>query len=624
MVWNRARAQRRKAARKALLPLLLANFAVTLGIAYQYVLQVPELSGPSEYVFLHLAWISNFVLLYLAVGLVLSAVLLCFPGKRTFVLLTTVVFGALQLFTVVDAAIYRIFRFHFNGMVWNLFRTEGAWDSVRVGSYTLAFGGALLLGFVAFELLAASRSYRWALQVGGASGKWARWLVLTGCLVVVSDKVIYAAADIHDNLAVLRFSKVFPLYQPFTAKRFVERVFGYKPQRDSVDFGGRRGNGLDYPKEPLTRGTAGSTPNILWIVVDAWRYDMLSPEVTPHTWAFAQRSLVFQKHYSGGNASRFGVFSMFYGLYGYYWHQFLAERQSPVFLDELARLGYDFKILSSTRLTYPEFRRTAFVRIPEAVEDELGGEDAAVKDPKLAKRFLEWLELRDPGKPFFSFLFFDAPHGPYSYPDAFDRFVPSRKTANYVTVGERDMLPLKNSYRNAIHFDDHLIGEILRALEKRGFLSNTVVLISGDHGEEFFESGYYGHTSAFSREQTGVPLVLYVPGREHERIEYRTSHLDLVPTMMELLGYTTPPGAFSAGKSLLDGKGHDFVVSSGWDDGAIIDEAGVIVFSTETYKASRFEVRDPDYRLVEDGRQRLPGQARQLAAVAEGFRRFLK
>lgn len=624
MIEPTPRRERSRNAVRALWPLLLANFALTLVIAYQYVLRAPEVSGGAQYLYLRLAWVSNFALLYVVVGVALTVLCAAFPAKRSFVLLTGPLLLLLNAATFADAVVYRIFRFHINGMVINLFQTEGAWDSVHLGPVTLGSFLLLIAGAAFLEFWAAARLHRWANSGGRIPRRWAVVAVLATVAVIASEKVLYAAADLRDDLNVTRFSKVFPLFQPLTVKRIAVKRFGYKlPQREGPSLGDKA-TGLRYPREKLSRTASGQRPNIVWILVDAWRSDMLNPETSPNLWRFAQRSLVFQDHYSGGNATRFGVFSLFYGVYGYYWHQFLGERQSPVLIDELLGLGYDFKILSSTRLSFPEFRKTAFVRIPEAIEDELGGEGAAYRDPKLAARFIDWVGNRKPDRPFFAFLFFDAPHGPYDYPPEFERFQPSKKTPNYVTIGRRDMVPLKNSYRNAIAFDDELVGKVVDALEKKGLLRNTIVVISADHGEEFYESGYYGHTSAFSRQQTQVPLILYLPGTPHREITYRTSHLDLVPTTLGLLGYTTPPAAYCQGKSLLDGAGDPFVVSSGWNDGAIIDGEGTIVFSTETYNSSRFEVRDRSYRRVEDWRAALKGRSGELAAVAKGFRDFVK
>src|SRR5439155_1407290 len=76
--------------------------------------------------------------------------------------------------------------------------------------------------------------------------------------------------------------------------------------------------------------------------------------------------------------------------------------------------------------------------------------------------------------------------------------------------GER-RLRVYNRYRNAVHYADSLVGTMLDALVRRGLLDDTIVLVTGDHGEEFNEHGYWGHNGAFTPDQVHVPLVLHLP-----------------------------------------------------------------------------------------------------------------
>ena len=75
--------------------------------------------------------------------------------------------------------------------------------------------------------------------------------------------------------------------------------------------------------------------------------------------------------------------------------------------------GYDFSILSSTRLAFPEFRNTAFVRIPQFIEDEVSKGSTAGRDRIITEKFLRFLRNRKSDKPFFAFLFYDSTHQPY-------------------------------------------------------------------------------------------------------------------------------------------------------------------------------------------------------------------
>src|SRR5689334_9830021 len=86
---------------------------------------------------------------------------------------------------------------------------------------------------------------------------------------------------------------------------------------------------------------------------------------------------------------------------------------------------------------------------------------------------------------------------------------------------------VRNRYKNALHYVDGVAGGMLDALEKSGALENTIVLITGDHGEEFAENGHWGHTSNFAPEQVAVPLLLRGPGIARGIETRPTSHVDV-------------------------------------------------------------------------------------------------
>ena len=283
-------------------------------------------------------------------------------------------------------------------------------------------------------------------------------------LVILVDKGIYAYSDITNNVSYIKAKQLFPLYQPLTIKHFAEKTLKMKVDREESFRIDAKNSMLTYPKEGLTfRQT--KKPNVLIIIMDAWRYDMLNPETTPNCYAFSKEAQVFSNHFSGGNASRFGVFTLLYGVHGYYWQSFLAERRSSVLIDELQKHGYDFHILSSTRLTYPEFRKTAFINIPDKIYDNFEGKSSDVKDAQLAENYMQWLDTRKTKSPYFSFIFFDSPHGPYSFPVSYEKFKPSNKDINYLTLNKKDGTVLRNSYKNALLYDDSLVGEDHKQIE---------------------------------------------------------------------------------------------------------------------------------------------------------------
>lgn len=599
------------------------NICLSLGLNYTYIVLSTGWNKLLSIVFLHTALVSNILLIYLVVALPLFTLAIGSRYRTPLFILSVLILSTLHILNFIDIAIYRIFKFHINSMVLNLVFTEGTEDSLHLGFNTLATLAAIMVGIVAIEILLINKVF----HRFGPKPISKRCLSVTltiGLLMVLADKLTFAVSDLYNRSEVTRFSRVFPLYQPLTIRRLMQQHLGFKVDREEILQLDRSYSSLNYPKRPLTAPKQAALPNIVWIVIDGWRYDMLSEELTPNIWDFSKRSTVFTNHYSGSNASRFGIFALFYGIHGYYWYQFLSERQGPVFINQLKKLRYDFKIISSSKLTNPEFRRTAFIEIPEHIVDTLEGNRAEQKDPLLTTTFLSWLSTRDTSKPFFAFLFYDAPHGSYSYPDEFEKFTPSNKNPNYLTIGKKDSLTLLNSYKNAVYFDDSEIGKVLTSMENRGLWDNTILIITGDHGEEFYESGFWGHTSSFSTYQTKVPLLLYIPHKAPGKVDYLTSHIDIVATMLELLGYESDIPSYSQGQSLLEGQGHDYIVVSGWDDCAIIDSEHVLIFSFESYNLASWEVRDTQYLPLDNNREILKQKRSHIMNVVEGFGEFLK
>lgn len=88
---------------------------------------------------------------------------------------------------------------------------------------------------------------------------------------------------------------------------------------------------------------------------------------------------------------------------------------------------------------------------------------------------------------------------------------------------------------------------------------------------------------------TRVPLLLAIPGVEPARVQSLTSHVDVVPTLMALLGVENPTRDYALGLDLLAPGQRDWCLMADWEDLAIVDPLGKGVFPvrsstfTETY-----------------------------------------
>jgi choline-sulfatase len=107
----------------------------------------------------------------------------------------------------------------------------------------------------------------------------------------------------------------------------------------------------------------------------------------------------------------------------------------------------------------------------------------------------------------------------------------------------------RDKYDSEVWFTDLHIGKLLDWAKLQPWWSRTALIITGDHGEAFGEHGQYRHAFEIWENLVRVPLIVYVPGTKPQRITQRRSHIDLAPTVMELLGQAPLPQFL--GKSLV-------------------------------------------------------------------------
>jgi hypothetical protein len=323
-------------------------------------------------------------------------------------------------------------------------------------------------------------------------------------------------------------------------------------------------------------------------MAESLRADMLNPKVMPQSWAFSQKAIRFDHHYSGGNGTRMALFAAFYGLYGNYWFDFLEERKGPVLIDLLIENNYQMNMFSSAKFSYPEFDKTIFAKLSQNQLHDSSELEGGLMGWKLDRlnvdKMIDFIDNRDKSRPFMTFMFFESPHALYYFPPENEICTSYLEEFNYATVDlKKDIQLIKNRYINSCNHLDSQYGRILKYLEENSLLDSTIVILTGDHGEEFMEKGRWGHNSTFSEEQTRTPMVLWVPGQKPRYIDSITSHLDIPATLLNQLGVTNPPQDYSQGIDLLGDKERMFAVISGWDTIAYVDNEDKAVFSTNVF-----------------------------------------
>ncbi len=580
--------------------------------------------------FYHLGLIT---LAIVSTSITLSAIfyILLYPFKifkKIQLLVTALVFVFTNISLLVDFIIYKIYKFHINAMVINIITSPKAFDSIQVGIVPLVLFVLFIVFQIFFQFFLIQKIYKKNISfVENFNKKMNKLFLLPLFLVIISEKIIYASASLlSDNQSILKF-KIIPLYQPFTANRLVYRLTGFK-SKQQINNTIETDATINYPLSDINISENKKIP-IFIFTLDAVSYSVLNKKTAPNIMDFQKDSIAFTQHISGGNSTRFGIFSLFYGLNSTYWFPFLNAAQSPVLLDTLIKLDYEFNIISSTNTKWPEFDKTAYVKIQDSIHDNFEGLPWE-KDKQASEKFLNIIDNHNAEKAIFSFVFLDAPHG-YSYPANLNKFNSSINEINYLKADKDSpyMSEIFASYKNAIYYNDILFANMITKLKEKGLYDKSIIILTSDHGQEFYEYGFFGHNSSFSPAQTQIPFIVKLPKGMKENIDLAqnypniiTSHLDLAPTLLSLLGVKNDAQDYANAYNIFDKNyTRDYAYCANWNNNAIITKDYTYVFSNLPNKIFTNQVRDTStYKEKKD----VTIDPQLLLKVMNENKRFLK
>ena len=177
------------------------------------------------------------------------------------------------------------------------------------------------------------------------------------------------------------------------------------------------------------------------------------------------------------------------------------------------------------------------------------------------EHLFRWLRRNKAGKKF-AFVWSIDTHAPYDPPPGFDKFVDknyqggvdgSRDSIRRAT--KQDVPRLIDLYDSEIYYNDHHIGQLIDELERLDFFDDSLIIITGDHGEAFYEHGLLSHGNVPYEELVHVPLIVKFPGSlfAGSEITALVELIDLFPTILDLTGMSEHKNQIGSvqGKSLL-------------------------------------------------------------------------
>ena len=550
---------------------------------------------PFDLLFTLLALLSTIATVYLIYFIVTR---LFFNLKYAHLLLGTLFFFT-NIAILADFAIYRIWKFHINGMVLNILFSPASYDSLYMTSGALAVIAAALLFLALLQYVSYKKIEAMAYErVEKANRVISLGVVPLLFMIIAFEKVTYAVANLHHDSYILERIKVIPLYQPLLMDDFLVDAFHMKKaQAATIEARIDKITNIRYPLEPI-RLEAAQTPSIFIFGIDALRSDVISKDVTPNLYDFAQSSLCYMDNKSGGNNTRFGLFSLFYGINSSYWFGFLNAQKGPVLFEVLQKLNYQTGIISSVNLEWPEFRKTAFIDVQDRIRDDFEGTPLQ-RDAQAIDAFISWIDAQDTHRPIFSFLWFDSVHS-RNYDEAYRKFLPDDAGNDYLTVERADMEKQFNRYKNSALCVDEKFRRFIDKLKEKGLYEHSIIVVVSDHGQEFFEYGTYGHNSAYNVAQVNATLMIRMPKTPAKIVRTQTSSLDLVPTLLKRLGVANDTADYAHGMDLFD-PAYERTCSfvGNWNENAIVCDDYTVIMPDVISKQT--EVRDTkSYEKVTD------------------------
>lgn len=305
-------------------------------------------------------------------------------------------------------------------------------------------------------------------------------------------------------------------------------------------------------------------PNVIWIAFDALRAQNLScygydRKTTPSLDRLAENGVLFESHCAQGFHTLDSVPSYLTGRYfpvmclgRLVWRE--AMRTPPpneYIVSQIMRAnGYQTMLVSAHAWMTEETRlwRSFDQRIsvePEKPEDGHGLFDDVVR------AVLKSVEQRDRTEPFFMYVHAMDTHSPHFPLPEFDQWLPAGFDKPNTLSAEAKEQYVNGLYDGSLAHADAEVGKLLAELGERKILSNTVIVISADHGEVLTGDGaQFRHYFSPCMEMTRTPLIIAGPGvPKGGRVKQLSENVDIVPTLVDLLGLRTD--ADMDGKSLV-------------------------------------------------------------------------
>ncbi len=305
-------------------------------------------------------------------------------------------------------------------------------------------------------------------------------------------------------------------------------------------------------------GSSSMTTPVFLYMIDTLRADALAvygadPATSPRISQFAAGAVTYKESWSPAAWTLPSVSSLFTGLFPSRHGMGLADRKMPgATMPLMARLlssrGYQAFGISQSFVASAAFGLdVGFDRY--LLSNQLNGQE--LRSPEIRRFLLMLLATADPDRVPFAYIHTVDPHSPYAPREMYRKFLkgtrgnlPERmyRPAPFMHQGlgedPEEVRVLRALYQGEVLFADHQFGSFLDLLEQLAILDRSLVILVGDHGEEFGEHGAFDHGRTLHQEMLRVPLLVQYPDARWAgtEVDERVSLLDVLPTVLHEVG----------------------------------------------------------------------------------------
>lgn len=383
-------------------------------------------------------------------------------------------------------------------------------------------------------------------------------------------------------------------------------------------------------------------PNIILVVVDALRADHLScygyhKLTSPNIDKFTEDCVLFQSAFSASPSTVGSIPSILTGVYpsfhgtGVDGNVLALSQTIPTLPEVLNENGYTTVGLNTnpymvSKHGYSRGYTSYFDLLPIPINKKKKlfnklklfqfTNPPYINSHRVIKQAAKWLRKNRKSKPFFMWVHFMDTHAPYfprqPYFSQFSNNISKEnislfkkqfnqiytklfKDSNLITLEERQLLI--NCYDSEIRYLDQTFRNLLTLLKRYHLFDNTLIILTSDHGEEFWEHGRWGHYTRMYDVNIHVPLLIkYLPLTSKGKVvSKQVQNIDIFPTVLSILNIK--PRDYLSGTSLLP------LINEGNSapESVVVSEGGGIQgISVKAYIDRLYSLRTPKWKYIKN------------------------